>query len=102
MALTDAQPIGEQHVIDWLKASEYKWTRDADAGVPGVLLADGKQARLVVRVEAGEHPKEISSTERAKLVARASSLGDYQAWIAKVVLDDRGSLVGKIQWTKLN
>ncbi|MDB6074814.1 MAG: hypothetical protein JWO89_2454 [Verrucomicrobiaceae bacterium] len=39
--------------------------------------------------------------ERGRAVSRAMTMG-YDAWIAKVRVDNRGDLVGAIEWAQLN
>jgi putative SOS response-associated peptidase YedK len=101
MTDADAQRIAEQHVIDWLKASNYECTKDTEPSNSKNIIATAKQAKLLVRVAGGEDPKDLPAEERHTLVSRASSLG-HQAWFAKVALDARGALIGKIRWTKLD
>jgi hypothetical protein len=95
--------IGEGHVTAWLQSRGYSCYRNTQLPGSTDIEANG-QVGLLVQVKTAVYPlppAELSNEEQRNIVARANRSG-RQAWLARVNINNVGSLVGQINWKRLN
>ena len=95
---------GERIVGIYLQQKGYR--TNVDTKLPGStdIEAIGNTTSLLVQVKSAilpNTPVSLSSDEERNIKSRAANLR-YEAWEAKVQLDNKLSLVGEIIWRKLN
>ena len=99
----DTGKVGERLVAHWLSAHGYSTTIDTKG--PGSTDIEAKgTTSLLVQVKAAKQPgtpDTLSADEERNITARAARLG-YEAWEARVQLDQQLGQVGEIQWRKLS
>lgn len=105
MALTAAEigNLGERYVTAELQDKGYRCHRNTQQPGSTDIEANGSNKSLLVQVKTGlvpNHAPDLSADERRNITSRANRLG-YEAWLARAQIDDRGNLVGSINWIKL-
>lgn len=101
---TDIAEYGEKHVEKWLEENNFSCYHSHQHHGAKDLEARNPEMNLLVHVNTGLDPKhapELSENEAHGLCARAMTLG-FDAWLARVMIDRQGDLIGEIEWTKLN
>ena len=101
---TDIIENGERHVAAYLTSTGYHCTMSKPHHGGADIEARGEEDNLIVHVMSVIQPSEvpdISTTDRARTISRAMTLG-YDAWLAKVVIDNTGELAQDIAWEQLN
>ncbi|MBL9115157.1 MAG: hypothetical protein JNJ83_09115 [Verrucomicrobiaceae bacterium] len=96
--------LGEEHVSRYLKGTGYYCTLSKPHHGAADIDARGEDDNLVVHVMTALHPAEVPNltpSDRARVVSRAMSL-EYDAWLAKVVINTEGEMLGDIVWEQLN
>lgn len=96
--------FGERHATAWLQSKGYQCYRNTQQPGSTDIEARGSTKSLLVQVKTGLSPSPapgLSGEEQRNISSRASNLG-YEAWLAQVQIDARGSLLGEITWNKLN
>ena len=104
MSSVDIGSIGERIVAQELVSKGYR--TNVDTKLPGSTDIEAKSsaANLLVQVKTAVSPNQpasLSSDEERNIKARATKIS-YQAWEAKVQLNESYKLIGKIVWRKLS
>jgi hypothetical protein len=95
--------IGERYATNWLRMKGYRCRRNTQLPGSSDIEAVLGSKVILVQVKTSMHPNLPSipdMEERSNIISRAKRNG-YQAWIAQVVIDRKGQLVGKIKWLRL-
>lgn len=100
----DIASHGERHVESWLSSTGYRCTASKPHHGATDIEARGDEENLFVHVVTALEPgpvPELSTSDLGRVLSRSMTLG-YDAWLAKVLIDDQGELAGEIQWLQLN
>lgn len=103
-AQVDIRQMGEQAVSQWLRSKGYEAKVSARDPTLADIEARGSGGNLLVQVKAAvlpSSPSYLSSEEERDIRARAARLG-FQAWEARVQLDQENRQVGAIVWRRLD
>jgi hypothetical protein len=96
--------IGEQIAATWLKANAWEVYRNTKLpGATDIQASSGSRS-LLVQVKTAVFPNLpvfLNNDDKKAIVTRANNNGN-EAWLAQLQINDKGALVGKITWTKLN
>ena len=101
---SDIGAAGEKIVSAALTNLGYSCYRNTQQPGSTDIEARGQTKTLLVQVKTSlypDHPADLSGEERRNITSRATRLG-YEAWQAKVQINDDEELVGEIKWLKLN
>ena len=104
MTPADIAESGEKHVEAWLSGTGYRCHASKPHHGATDIEAVGEDENMIVLVKSALVPTPVpdaTTLERGRVVSRAMTLG-YDAWFAKVHVDNRGDLVGEIEWAQLN
>lgn len=96
--------IGERHVTALLTGGGYTCYRNTQQPGSTDITAKSSWANLLVQVKTSavpNAPPQMTENERRNIKDRAKGIG-FQAWCARVQINARGELVGKIEWEQLN
>jgi hypothetical protein len=95
---------GEKIVTAALTRMGYSCYRNTQQAGSTDIEATSSTKNLLVQVKTSVYPDvpaDLSGEERRNITSRATRLG-YEAWQAKVQINDNEELVGQINWLKLN
>lgn len=96
--------IGEKHATAWLSGQGFTCYRNTQLpGCTDIECSAGNKS-LLVQVKTAIHPESpayLSAEEKNAIVSRANRNGS-EAWLARLQINEKGALVGKIMWSKLN
>ncbi len=98
----DLGTIGEKIVVGWLTSRGYSCHRNTQQAGGSGIEATGP-AKLLVEVKTSIAPTEPADAtwgEISNMLTRACKLG-YEAWLAKIQVNDHGQRVGDVWWRKL-
>jgi flagellar hook protein FlgE len=92
---------GEQHVAARLRSNGY--TTNQNTRLPGStdIEADGKES-ILVQVKTAVSPNQPSypSSDEIRNIKSRASNSNRTAYVAQVMIDSSGNLVGEIKWSK--
>jgi hypothetical protein len=95
--------VAERLVARWLAEHGYTAKIDTTAPESTEIEASGNAKSLLVQVKSAEQPSTpdtLTSEEMRNITMRAAQLG-FEAWEARVQLDQQLRQVGDIRWRKL-
>jgi len=103
MTPEETQSSGERHVISDLTSKGYYCLRNKRSpAYTGIEAIKGTKVTLV-HVKAAVHPAapdNLTTEETARIKHRASRMG-WDAWLARVQIDEFGLMLGSITYTRL-
>lgn len=101
---TDIAEYGERHVVSYLTSTGYHCHASKPHHGASDVEARGEEENLFVHVMATMTPNPVpalGTSDLGRVLTRAMTLG-YDAWLAKVHLDQYGDLASEIEWSQLN
>lgn len=99
----DITEYGESHVEKWLTGQGYRCFHNSQRQGTKDLEARGGENNMLIHVISGlsSHAlPALSQTDHDRVCSRAITLG-FDAWLAEVMIDREGDLVGDIRWKQL-
>jgi hypothetical protein len=101
MKLAEIGHYGEYHVVAALVGEGFQCRRSTRPKGTTDIKARKRDKSRLVQVRTSVKATGLSSAERRKLVGRAKKLG-YEPWLAEILVDEEGTQVGEIVWSRLH
>ncbi len=99
----DITEYGERHVEKWLTGQGYRCFHNSQRQGTKDLEARGGENNMLIHVISGLSSHALpglSQADHDRVCSRAIMLG-FDAWLAEVMIDREGDLVGDIHWKQL-